>query len=738
MEKELHRLLKRQLKKLADGSEMTLSNLDNFISIVNETYFQMDRERRFLENALDVTSKELTGVNNKLQLFIENAPTGIAMLDNRMRYLYASQRWLKDRRLTNVDIVGRSFYDCSPETDYMKIVFERCLKGQGSAQEEEKIVQSDGSVRWVRWETRPWMDDDGKVGGIVVFSEDITDRKVAEEEFRIASVAFQSNDGMVVSDVTGKILRANESISRLTGYDSDELIGRNTSIFRSPSHHDATFYRNLWEAIKTEGKWEGNIWNRHKSGYPILFWLSISAVRDSEGKITHFVAIYSNSSDPKEAERRITELAYYDPLTNLPNRRLLLDRLNQAKTMAKRNKIYGAIILIDIDKFKNINDTRGHDVGDQVLIEVSKRLRSSLREVDTAARLGGDEFLVLVPELGKDLYQAENSLLTICNKLHLNISKPVSANSVKQVVTCSIGAALFSEKSLQANDLLKEADLALYDAKSAGRNTIRCFTQGLHDEFVKKVDIENDLRLAIERDEFTLMYQPQVDKNEKIVGAEALLRWHPIQKAPVDPDIFIPVAEETGLIVAIGEWVLKKACAELAQWSNSSKTKDVVLSINISSRQFRQPDFPDKVAQIVTESSINPSLLKLELTESLLLSDVDQVIDTMNKLREIGIIFSIDDFGTGYSSLSYLKRLPLNEIKIDKNFVADIASSEGDRAIIQSIFALAKALHLNVVAEGVESIVQRDLLIEEGCVCFQGYLYSKPLTADGFASLLAS
>ena len=734
-----HRLLKRQLRKYPDISSMTAEQWEAFTNVVNETYLQVDRERHLLENALEVTAQELTGVNRQLQLFIENAPTGIAMLDSQFRYLYASRRWLQDRQLDDQDVIGKSHYEISSHIpDAWRAMHQRCLLGATESCEEDKIILANGGTRWIRWEVRPWMSSDGTVGGLIIFSENITDRKKAEEEFRIASVAFQSRDGMIVTDSQGNILRANKSFEKVSGYLAEELVGKNTSIFRSFVHHDDAFYRNMWEAISTEGGWEGSVWNRDKLGRIFPVWLSISAVRGLDGVVTHYIGIYSNTSDPREAERKIMELAYYDPLTNLPNRRLLLDRLNQARVVAARNQVFGAILLIDIDRFKSINDTRGHDMGDLVLMAVAQSLRSNLREMDTAARLGGDEFIVLIPDLGSDAENAMNSLRVISDKLHASISEPLNLNGITHVTTSSIGITIFSNKTQGINELLKEADLALYQAKASGRNSIQFFDDDMHAQFIEKTHLEISLRRALENGELSLAYQAQVDQFGRIVGAEALLRWSTFEHESISPDIFIPIAEDSGLIIPIGEWVLRTACSQLTHWANNEFTKDLVLSVNISAKQFRRPNFAEVVKLIVQATGANPGLLKLELTESLLLEDVDSVISTMKALRNIGVKFSIDDFGTGYSSLSYIKKLPLDEIKIDKSFVCDIAWDEGGRAIIRSILSLAHSLKLRVIAEGVETIEQRDYLFTEGCCFYQGYLYSKPLSDENFQLLIES
>lgn len=734
-----HRLLRRQLRNFSSDLSAKPDDWEKFISLVNETYIQVDRERRFLENALDVTAKELTGVNGQLQLFIENAPIGIAMLDNKFRYLYTSRRWLEDRRLEKVDVIGKSHHEIHPDMrDDWKEIHKKCLLGESASCEEDKIILPDGGLAWIRWEVRPWINFDKSIGGLIIFSEDITQRKVAEEELRIASVAFQSRDSMVVTDSHGNILRINEAFQKTSGYSAEDLVGKSILIFKSFAHHDEAYYRNIWEAITSEGRWEGSIWTRTKEGRVKPNWLSISAVRNPQGLITHFIGIYSSTSDPREAERKIMELAYYDPLTHLPNRRLLLDRLNQARMAAARNKSFGAVLLIDIDNFKSVNDTSGHDVGDQALIAVAQSLRNNLREMDTAARLGGDEFIVLITDLGQDADHAMYALKIIVDKLHSTISKPIFLRNNSFTVTASIGVALFSHETKGLNELLKEADLALYEAKGVGRNSVRFFDEVMHTEFAKKINIETTLRQAIDRDELSLVLQPQVNEVGQIIGAEALLRWTASNGDVISPEIFIPIAEESGLIIPIGQWVLQAACSQLLSWSCDEICSQFSLAVNISAKQFRQSNFVVALNELISKSGINPGLLKLELTESLLLDDIDSVIATMKDLRKIGVRFSIDDFGTGYSSLNYLKRLPLDEIKIDRSFVVDVVSNEGDQAIIRSILSLAKSLKLRVIAEGIETVEQKQYLFSEGCYFYQGFLFGKPLSPEDFRLLAHS
>jgi diguanylate cyclase (GGDEF)-like protein/PAS domain S-box-containing protein len=725
----LHRLLRRQLRNSFSSDTIPQGEWTTLLQAVNEAYHAADQERSLIENALEVNAEELTSSNKKLRLFIDNAPAGIVMLDRDMRYLFASQRWLQDRQLTLQSIVGKNHYQVNPALpQHMKDAHRRCLDGATESGAEDPVILPDGRVIWTKWEVRPWLDSHGTIGGIILMSEDITDRKLAEEQLRIAAVAFQSRDGMMVTDARGRILQVNQAFSQVTGYSPHEAVGK-TAAFLGSGRHNPNFYRTMWEAIEHEGRWEGEIWNRRKDGGIYPEWLSISSVKNTKGQTTHYLGTFSDISEPKEAERKILELAFYDPLTGLPNRRLLLDRLQRGLVASARNGQFGALLLLDLDHFKTINDTRGHDVGDQLLIEISRILRSSLRETDSAARLGGDEFVILLEELSQDQMTAAMDAEVIAEKLRTAICQPLMLKGEMHFITPSIGVTLFLGQQESTEGLFKQADLSLYQAKEAGRNAIRFYNEGMQHAIHARVEMEAGLRRALSNGEFMLHYQSQISANNSLIGVEALLRWQPPGQAMISPATFIPFAEACGLIVPIGFWVLQTACHQIAQWVNQTGTPLLHVAINISARQFRQPDFVDQVRTALHNSGARPDCLTLELTESLLLADVDNVIKTMHALKNLGVKFSIDDFGTGYSSLAYLKRLPLDQIKIDQSFVRDIATDADDRAIVKAIISLATSLDLKVIAEGVETAAQRDFLAANGCQAYQGYLFGRPVPA---------
>lgn len=470
----------------------------------------------------------------------------------------------------------------------------------------------------------------------------------------------------------------------------------------------------------------------------VSLWISMicAPARDSNGNVVGGIGIVQNITDRKKAADEIKSLAYYDPLTNLPNRRLLLDRLKQALSSSARSGKSGSLLLIDLDNFKSINDIFGHQIGDLLLQEVAQRLVSSVRINDTVARLSGDEFVVILDLLSENELEAATQTELIAEKIRNSLGLPYQLEAHEHHSTPSIGATLFKGDAQPAEDLMKQADIAMYQAKKAGRNTLRFFNPKMQEDINNRAALEEQLHKAIENNEFHLHYQIQVDSENRHLGAEVLIRWLHPQRGLIPPVQFIPLAEETGLILTIGKWVLETACDQLKKWQQSELTRDLVLAVNISAKQFRQPDFIEQVQSAINRHLINPRLLKLELTESLLLENIDTTIGTMSLLNEVGIIFSLDDFGTGYSSLQYLKRLPLDQLKIDQSFVRDLVSDNSDRAIVSTIIAMARSLELNVIAEGVETEAQRQHLISIGCVHFQGYYFGKPVPIEQFEQRL--
>lgn len=571
-------------------------------------------------------------------------------------------------------------------------------------------------------------------------------RQKTETELRVAASVFEnSQEGIMITDANRRIIRINSMFTTLTGYSEEETLGRSPQILAS-GLQDKTFYAQLWQKISEHGMWQGEIVNRRKSGEIYLEWLCITQVRSSEGQVTHYVGTFADITDRKLNEERIHRLAFYDPLTQLPNRRLLIERLRQALLDSQRNQLFGAVLFIDLDRFKILNDTRGHDFGDQLLIEASKRIRDCVREQDTVSRLGGDEFVVMLEQVG---HQQDNALAItkrIGDKLLHALRRPYHlqqcdsegrALSIIHHSSASIGMTLFHGDSVSCDDLLKQADVAMYQAKHDGRNTLSAFNPHMQAQLLQRASLEAEMRQALLDQQFSLHYQIQIDRNDNAIGAEVLLRWQHPTRGWISPIEFIPLAEECGLIDELGFWVLCESCKTLQRWTQNPAARHLSLSVNVSAKQFNQVGFVAQIEDLLHKYAIEPRFLKLEITESLILDNVDEAIDIMKKLQALGLSFSMDDFGTGYSSLAYIQRLPLAQLKIDQSFVRNIIDSSSDSAIIRTILALSASLALDVVAEGVETAEQHRYLLNNGCQYFQGYLFGKPLPLAGFETLLA-
>lgn len=564
-------------------------------------------------------------------------------------------------------------------------------------------------------------------------SERELELRVAERtsELRVSATAFEAHECSIVTDADGIILKVNPAFTEMTGYSAQEATGQTTRILKS-GLHDPAFYDGMWARVHNIGSWQGEIWNRHKNGEIFSKWLTINAVKNDNGIITHYVSTLQDISDRKVAEERITELAFFDPITKLPNRTLLKDRLKQTMTASNRSATYGAALMLDLDRFKTLNDTLGHATGDLLLQLVASRLLASVREEDTVARIGGDEFVIILGNLSDNAEETARFTELVGNKLLTILRQPYELGEIKHLSTASIGATLFKGYAISIDDVLKQADLAMYKSKKSGRDSFHFFDIAMQSAIMQRFSLETSMRLALEENQYLLHYQAQVLGENHVTGAEVLVRWQHPQRGMVSPAEFIPLAEETGFILPLGRWVLKTACLQLTTWSKQSEMSHLTLAVNVSAHQFRQTDFVDQVLDIIAETGANPHKLKLELTESLLVENVQDVIEKMSKLKSQGIRFSLDDFGTGYSSLSYLKRLPLYQLKIDQSFVRDIMVDANDAAIAQTIVTLAQSLGLEVIAEGVETEAQRDFLAREGCLAYQGYFYSRPLPLAGF------
>lgn len=551
-----------------------------------------------------------------------------------------------------------------------------------------------------------------------------------------ASVFHSSQEGIWIAAPDGKILEVNKAFTNITGYAANEAKG-NTPRMLQAGRHDAAFYAEMWETLTRTQEWAGEVWSRRKNGDVYPEWLSITAVKGKYGAIAHYVGTISDISHRKAAQDEVSHLAYFDSITDLPNRRLLTDRLNQAITASARSGHTGALLFIDLDNFKNLNDSAGREKGDRLLKLAARRIVGCVRESDTVARFGGDEFVVMLQNLSQNAGEATAQARMVGEKILVALDHSYGFGSHRYHSTCSIGAALFSGDLEPPEELLKQADLAMYQAKQAGRNAIRFFDRNMQAMVSRRAKLEATLRQGLGKNEFLLYYQPQFDRDDRLSGVEALLRWQHPQRGLVLPTEFIPIAEETGLILPLGHWVLETACAQLAAWAARPERAHLTMAINVSPLEFQHADFERQMLSLIGKTGVNPNLLKLELTETMLVHDVEATIAKMTSLKAYGLRFCLDDFGAGFSSLSCVKRLPLDQLKIDQSFVRDVLTDPGDAAVANTIIALGKSLGIGVIAEGVETEEQREFLARNGCHAFQGYLFSRPLPLEAFEDFAA-
>ena len=540
----------------------------------------------------------------------------------------------------------------------------------------------------------------------------------------------------MITDADATIIRVNHAFSDITGYAPEDVLGKNPRMMKS-ERQDKAFYEAMWQHLIQTGSWAGEIWDKRKNGEIYPKWLNITAVKNERSETTQYVAIFSDITERKRVEEEIRKLAFYDALTKLPNRRLLIDRLRAALLHSSRNNNYGAVLFIDLDRFKTLNDTLGHDCGDLLLVEVASRIKSCVREIDTVARFGGDEFVVLIEDVSVDKDDASYKVGLVAEKIRESLAHPYHLmEHVHHNSSPSIGVSLYRGDEEPMDMLLQHADMAMYQAKNSGRNAVRFFDIAMQRNVSAHTELVNDLRDAIKRQQLHLYYQIQVDNENRPLGAEVLLRWIHPQRGLVMPNQFIPVAEESELIHDIGDWVLEKACCQLALWGKNEKMRDLTLAVNISARQIAMPDFVDKVANLLKKYRVNPPRLKLELTEHMVLDDQTGTIEKMHALKALGVSLSMDGFGTRYSSLSYLKQLPIDQLKIDHDFVQAITRRHDDAQLVESIIDLANNFSMHVIAEGVETDEQLALLKRRDCIAYQGFLFSRALSVGEFEALM--
>ena len=600
--------------------------------------------------------------------------------------------------------------------------YPRLAKGPDTG-EELQFRRRDGSIFWLLVSgvaLDPLLPNEGSIW---VFA-DITERKQAEEKLRLAATVLEHiADGVMVLDAYGRIIATNPAFTQITGYTENEAVGQHSSLTRasdSVRHHDDQFYQQLWTDLADTGFWRGEIWDTRKNGEVYLEWLTVSAVRDDEDQVTHYVCVFSDITKVKESQDKLDHLAHHDPLTALPNRLLFHDRLQHAMVRAAREHEQLAVLFIDLDRFKNVNDTLGHHIGDALLKQVAEALSGCLREGDTLARLGGDEFIVLLEDVGGAFGAGH-----VAEKLVALFEQPFTVSGYELFVTASVGISLFPQDAEDVHMVVRNADVAMYQAKARGRNGYQFYAPSMGGEGIERLRLEALLRRAIEKQEIFLQYQPQVEIDTgRLVGVEALVRWQNPELGLVAPSRFIPVAEDMGFIKPLGQWVLAEACRQMVSWDRAGLMVPK-MAVNLSVRQFERGSIAEQVSTVLADAGLGPGRLQLEVTESVIMNTGD-ALQLVSDLDAIGVGLAIDDFGTGYSSLAYLKQLPVQTLKIDRSFIKDISGDGNDEAIAVAIIQLGKSLGLSVIAEGVENEEQAAFLLRHGCRQAQGYLYGRP------------
>lgn len=687
----------------------------------------------------DVTSQieaqqALAMSEQRLQAILDNAPAVVYVKDLDGRYMMINKLYESLFHLDGRAVVGRRDRDLFPgEQAAILEANDRQVRESGAAlQVEEQVPQDDGLHTYLSVKF-PVRDTEGEVYALCGISTDITGKKRAEERLRQSAAVFENiSEGMLITDLDGRILDVNSSFCEISGYTREEVLGANPRLWKS-ERHDADFYQALWESISREGQWRGEIWNRRKDGSVYPAQLTINSIADSQGNTTHYVALFSDITNLKQSEEQLERLAHHDPLTELPNRLLFNARLRHALDQCGRNAQQLSLLFIDLDRFKQINDSFGHVVGDELLRQVAKRLTGCLRREDTVARIGGDEFIVLLENSGQLAHVA-----AAAEKILASFEQPFQLLGRETFISPSIGISVYPRDGSDSNALMRNADTAMYRAKEAGRNGYAFYTGEMTAQALQRVLLENNLRKALEQDELLIHYQPQLEmESGRVVGTEALLRWWQPASGLIPPGQFIPLAEESGLILPIGEWVLHTACRQAKRWLEQGVPFGRV-SVNIATPQIQRGDLVNLVQRVLEESGLPPHCLELEVTESVVMDDFEQAIAVLKGVRALGVRLAMDDFGTGYSSLANLKRLPIEQLKIDKSFVRDIPNDPNDMAITRAVIALGLSLQLEVIAEGVESDQQRRFLLQEGCHLGQGYLFQRPMTPEQFAAWATS
>lgn len=685
---------------------------------------QEDLWRRNLD--LEETKSQLIQNEKLLSSVHKMAGVGICVNDSDLNILQINQAFEEMFGYAEKELKGASFFSLFTDNqrDEAIRIYEKHRSGVLSLPSEWSPIPKNKKPLTVLFTVQSIQNEADEQLDIVTVMN-ITERKLQEENLHLVAKVFENTiEGIVITDQNQTILQVNEASERITGYSKEELIGDTPRILKS-DWHDDTFYRNMWASLEREGFWQGEIWDRKKSGELYAAWITILAIRNSKLEITNYIAISNEITDKKEQEERIRHLAYYDTLTGLPNRALFIDRLEHALERNKRHRQKLAVVFLDLDRFKVINDSYGHQMGDKLLRIVSNRIDSLLRSEDTLARLGGDEFVLILEDI-----RSQADVVSVVERMREDVALPVLVDHTEMFTSASIGISIFPDDGVDAATLIKHADTAMYKSKEVGKNTYRFFMQEMNEKASRQVVLEAGLRKAVEKKQFSLVFQPQIDmKAHKITGIETLVRWRHSELGDVSPMEFIPLAEENSLIFPIGEWVLKEACRQYTEMQKQG-VGELLLGINVSAAQFHRKDMKKSLLKICEECGIAPDRMEIEITESAVMMDVEETIGILKELKEKEFNIAIDDFGTGYSSLSYLKRLPVDRLKIDRSFVMDLEKNEEDKTIVNLVIGMSGSLGLKVIGEGVETETQAEYLLEHGCHHVQGYLYAKPMPME--------
>lgn len=695
-------------------------------------------EIRDKNSLLEKQARALEIERSQLRTLVESSPDAMWLKDRNGVYIDCNTRAAELIGFTREGIIGLSAGDVLKDADVAIRILDIDKQAWATASSQSgelSLCGPDGALRDLEIVKVPIKAADGEITGVLGVARDITERLRNERELRIAAVAFESNDGMMITDENGVIERVNAAFTQISGFPASDAIGRMPNFLQSEKD-SRKFYEDIHTAFIQMGYWSGEVLNRRSNGelYPVR--MSISAVTNSHGKTIHYVGAFQDISAEKEAQAQAEHLKLFDPLTETPNRALLEDRISHALANSIDMNEYGAVIMTDLDDFRKVNDSLGHAAGDQLLLEVSRRIRQAIQQDDTLGRFSGDTFVVMLENLGPDRHLAAARASAVAERIRQSLAEPSLLEEQSVVCTGSVGITLFPGENQQpsAETLLRQADLALHKSKDGGRNMVRVFEDEMQADLDTRNNLESELREAIKLEHFALYYQPQVDAQGRLIGAEALVRWNHPMRGLIPPAAFIPLAEETGLIEPIGQWVITAACRQLRLWADRDSLRDLALAINISARQFKSNQFVASILSDLRRSGARANHLKLEVTESLAIDDFESSIGKLRELKAHGFKISLDDFGTGNSSLTYLTKLPLTQLKIDKSFVDALPDSHTDAMVAQTIIAMGQGLELDVIAEGVETEAQYRFLAAQGCHAFQGYLFGKPMPLSEFES----